>query len=1193
MTETSAHAHDDADERDRLIGKEQQWLRRCTAAIGAPGAFDELRAALAEGEQVYEALQSHAHVDWPIPAGATHPEPPAEYNDAEEIPTPLMAAARVILTLAEALDGHHDSHDAISLALRHFDACGVHSVGNHLLGKGGLTSGAGPLPELVARLVGEGAHPSRGFVILLLGVLAGRSPKVKRSTRVPVVFVSNSTQHRNAGDTGWLTVSLLDEGPSGLHADPELMAFLLADTALDRGLAESWEASGLPTTDSCVIWSVTDSVGNPCDSLQGDSMAAAFAVALDDLAPRTTLRRLRRLRSLDPNSVVTAGLRDKTLTKVEGYEAKLDAARAQQWRVVVAGSALDEAAATGIDVKIIGADSVDDAITATRTRVNTTLVGVLATLAVVLTLVIPIAAVGYSKYQESRRAELATELAALSREKVNQDSRLAALLALAGDSLNSTETTRAAMRTVAENNKSVVASAHAADSAVEYVASYGTTVLTAAWKDDSVKAWALPDMRPLGEISVPAPVWGIGGGGYRATGMFAVVAGSTLRIYQGVDGVTPGEAAVFESGFGGSEIFGPFVDPESNAVVAFDANYRGLFWAPGMEEPDRFDLSVNAENSIAEPGIADETVVAVSNFNKAAVFEPSIQQAKDTSNQTVTIAGSNNTLRQFTIEAAPGQAPPSEEPGNYDSPPDTRRIYSTRLVTEDAGAPIHAVAISSEGSILAGTDDGLKQFHRHGDDADVNGLIRDRITDFAYLGLFSDEFAVVTSKGLGYVEDGRLTAALTNTTADAAVDRAIRSIAKTQDGTVVAGRADGSVFVHDPANSMTRLKQRYGATALGFTPDGLLMMAGVAGKASNEFGRIALEEMSREREAEQKISTPYGLPVDVRPGLKNFRYTLGDVEAQVFSVAADERYAAAAGYRRSDAAATVWIWNRSDETTESHFRVLRFPGSRPEDGPDLASAVTLSADGSRVYGLSPSRAVVVAWDSASGDVLWTRPLAMESHPDAIIRTSATVDTNRKLWLIDYWSQGQRAHAVIDLDTGEIREPTMFADYQDSFLSPDGSKVAVTRANEVAIYSIKGEQLVAPVNLGYTVGAVAWSPDSTRMAIDLFGSGQITFRSADRLDEVAPVWRVTGLGDLDQVAELAWSPDGNYLAASTGTNERGSFFRTKNVEVLLVENLDMRTAMCNIAGSDLTTAEWSQYVGNETEQFPLCVSEGDR
>ncbi|TCJ99418.1 WD40 repeat domain-containing protein [Nocardia alba] len=429
-----------------LTGASQRWLALCRAAVAAGS---EATSRLLEHRRETGVLARQSLARWKDIAADDLLEEESEDPDAQDLRTTAdLSAARAMAVLARALTGSFDTDDACASFLDHAERAGLTSVGTQLLPAGTpITSANAPLGEIVRHLLGQGAHPARGYAIMAALELSGHTLPVVRSSRISVLFASFG----GSGEVGVLRLDQVRGGPSGLHPDPARMGFLQADRAFTDSLDMAWRISRLAGTDACVRWSVSTHGSAPANDINGASMGAAFAVALDDLAPRHALLRRLRPRRLDPECAVTAGLSGANLTAVGGYAGKLTAAQRSSLRVVVASEALREAAdeaPQNFADRISAARTVTEAIAETRTRANYALwiVSVAAGLAVLLAVVSVAEVIQLRSADTTARAESNSRLfAGVARGGGNLNPALSQQIALAAYRTAPTEEARSAL----------------------------------------------------------------------------------------------------------------------------------------------------------------------------------------------------------------------------------------------------------------------------------------------------------------------------------------------------------------------------------------------------------------------------------------------------------------------------------------------------------------------------------------------------------------------------------------------------------------------------------------------------------------------------------------------------------------------------------------------------------------------------
>ncbi|KAF0847071.1 WD40 repeat domain-containing protein [Nocardia caishijiensis] len=434
----------------QLTGASQHWLALCRSSVGSGSAgalladgSREARVLIEQSRSSWAETEPAAVLDDPDDLLADEPEPTA----ANGVANPEYSAARALAALARGLTGAAEIHTACGEFLAHTDRAGLSSVGSLLMGAGTpATADPGRSTEVVLELLRRGESPARGYAVLMVLELGGRRPARLAESRIRVAF-STFLADGHVGEIGTLRLELLADGPSGLHPDPARMHFLHTDAAFTDGLAAAWAVSSLERTGSCVVWSIELDNGAPANGVRGGSLAAALAVALDDLAPRR--RRFRSLRPwrIDPNCVVSAGLSGRDLTVVRGYPAKVAAARERRMRVVVAADAYEEAGRQGEEryPGLRPAATVGEAIREARSKVNRRLY---ATVALVVALAASTVFAGIeawaaeSRLRAERTASQAQMMAAAAAGLQHTDSALAQQLAVAAYRTDDTVDTR-------------------------------------------------------------------------------------------------------------------------------------------------------------------------------------------------------------------------------------------------------------------------------------------------------------------------------------------------------------------------------------------------------------------------------------------------------------------------------------------------------------------------------------------------------------------------------------------------------------------------------------------------------------------------------------------------------------------------------------------------------------------------------
>jgi WD40 repeat protein len=209
------------------------------------------------------------------------------------------------------------------------------------------------LTKELARVLAEApesqdAEPPLAMAVLTALRLAGVQPRQGRVTRVPVLF----DKPGNAGGAvGMLEICELTGGPAGLYPDPETMSSIRADKEFTAALINAWSyAIRGRSVNRCVMWRLTLSDDAPVLLVGGRSLGAPLAIALREhlrgQSPRNWPWAAVRAAflGLRPRCAITGALGPgDTLVGVGGMQAKIEAARTNNWRLVVPKSNQDAA----------------------------------------------------------------------------------------------------------------------------------------------------------------------------------------------------------------------------------------------------------------------------------------------------------------------------------------------------------------------------------------------------------------------------------------------------------------------------------------------------------------------------------------------------------------------------------------------------------------------------------------------------------------------------------------------------------------------------------------------------------------------------------------------------------------------------------------------------------------------------------
>lgn len=1145
--------------RIELTGASQEWTRLCRESLAT--GVDAVAALLVAGTRADRALELDPR----------HPLVDRTSNPLAPRFSPGQTAARAIASLTATLAGASEVQGSFDLpgVLTAFGDLGLASVGSQLIAADSpLVAGEDILPTTVHKLMGYGDHAARGYAILLALELAGQRPATGRTAEIPVLFAVPGAEN---GSSGRLELTVLADGPSGLHPDPAVMAFLQSDSDVLKSVETAWKTAALAKTAACVVWSVTRD-GIPCNSINGESMGAAFAVLLDDLAPRGRISRRLRRKTIDSSCAVTAGLNGRTLTEVGGYSQKLQIANDRRLRVIVAVDGLDianrskpEGFGTGyVHPALSGAATINEAITLTRTRTNPKfwIAAVAAISVVVITAVVVVVAEG--RISDQRMSATAATLSARAGELANSDSRLSALLALGSDRLDSTPSTRAAMQAVVQNNDAVVSSAAVAEGPVVNVTASSETALSAD-SSSAVRVWSLPALDSVGSFDIDERVEGMDAGPNDA---FALFDGpGTLALYQGGAGLVPVEVKSFETNFTGgrTNFYGPFYG-DSGQVAALDDDAKGIFWAPGMPDELRFDLG-------RDPALDGATITGVGEWGQLDPIDHTAAEATLSSRGGLLVLTSDNRVlrtRLDAVESDPVAAAPDNVLRGIDL--NTLSMRFEEVVPADT-LPAQALSISygSAGTLLIGTENGVVQWNT--DERRIvafpYGGLAERISIIDNLGSV-DGAVVVTRSGLRLVDNtGTKEFNNVGSTQDVGV---VTSFSSTYSSTfsnfVVTGRQDGRMTVSDPANTRLTLPARSPSISASFDSDtaDLLTTYAYGGWKTDRPGWIESIRRSSVPPPADGIdrSDQYVLPNDNGYPFVHRTVAGGGI---VVGIGADR----GGGGR-------IWVYD-----AESHelLRTLTFEAERGSSE-DIILNAHLDTDGHRLTVWNASRGEIGVFSTETWELVHTIEIGAVTSFDAVAGSVMSVSSDGSRAVLTAVPDVEPAGIYrVDLAAGEVVDRVDLGEVNSATISPDGSKILATNETSVRVFDWDGRPVTDFVDLRAAITGQSWSNDAETIAVGTVGGVQLL--DAANAQPRGPVWDAPAY---DEPSSLTWSPDDAYLAITTRTSAEGVNLPGK-VHTLITDEIDWTDALCAIAGSDLTQEEWEREAGDDVDKPALC------
>lgn len=1069
------------------------------------------------------------------------------------------------------------------------------------------------------------------------------------SATVPVLL---TLDHQPHGLVGQLRLTLLPDGPPGIHFHPARMAFFTTppppsntsravdqtsrpnepvheeEHTPDPGISDTgtpevdfhtsafnaWLSSPFaptPTTPATasVLWDLTLTLTtdhpSPLNRLSGGSLGAATAIALHHLytrhqrrqrANRPLLRPLTYLTDwahLDPyrnqpnrKAVATATITTPagTLGPVDRLTAKLAAAHTHQLNPVLIASAnhhiadrLNATQGHGLDITPVR--TVQDALPHTLQRNNpnhTRWLRLLAAGAVLVMLLVAATFVAVDqagKSQIADRLRVSAQLAQKAQDLSTQDRRLSALAALASYRLDPSDQSLKAMSEVVRQNDGVLGARQISSGAIlQMVASSDTLLVADAM--GTISAWTLPQLAPLGSLAEGGDLEALGGG---ADNVFGLVQRGTLRIFQGGLGRRPSvikEMAVNTTGGAYGPYFSDGVDRKT--VFTFDKRLSGTEWTPGSASTFDFDLGGQA-GLRAPAGNRPFEVVAA-----ADTSTPGVVTYNDSWNtaQSVMFATNSNQLAALDVEVRGSGAKVQS------------RVRVRPLA--DIGTRVTSLLPLSATEVLVGTEDGVQHWilgktprNLRTGVGGTSGRVED-LGEFIAARFGDDRLAVARTSTS--VRIFHLGPASPMTPADLSFgDRSLTSVALSPgiDRSLAAvGDASGRVAVLDPTNTRFGPPTYAASNIVAFGPRDHLLIA-QPGISPNYIASIDAQAVPPAPAPAPGVDSsntppdPYEQATYALPAEQN--YSNGTGYPYVNAAASSNRYIAAAGRTTSSRVGTIWIWNLSGKQRRS----ITFSAgpSATSNSFDVVSHVALTPT-NQLVAYNPVLGQVGVWDAATLDQVGVADVGpVTSEADA--RASAlTMSADGHTAVVRTPFRGGSKLTVLSLQP----RPRVTTSFDESevyglSLSPDGSHLAVgLQDNSVKTLSIPSGATDRTYRLGDLAATLAYSPDGSKLAAAAFERGTITLLDSQTLTPTGPVW--TEPNASVYLRDFAWSADSRWLAANAGLIRDGRAVPA-GVRVISAGELDWQKALCNIAGDDLTTAEWKGLVSTDISKPRLC------
>ncbi|HEX5927543.1 MAG TPA: hypothetical protein VFY45_27245 [Baekduia sp.] len=281
--------------------------------------------------------------------------------------------------------------------------------------------------------------------------------------------------------------------------------------------------------------------------------------------------------------------------------------------------------------------------------------------------------------------------------------------------------------------------------------------------------------------------------------------------------------------------------------------------------------------------------------------------------------------------------------------------------------------------------------------------------------------------------------------------------------------------------------------------------------------------------------------------------------------------------------ASVLVWDA--RTARPLRRLALTTGGIQPSGPSIATSVQVLPDRHVLAAYSAVQESIVLWSTTT----WQRIATIAVGPAGGF--TASPDGSR-LIVAGLSDEQTRLHSgirtsrleFIDVEKKMIDHIVTTKDSARVEMAPDGHAIATVDGGRLRVLSPDGRRdLIRPVQLDAELGTeVAWRPDSKVLAVGRSEGGvAIVDPAAGRLVTALPT------PDDSLPMALSWSPSGAVLAVTNATENGDSGFKATRPSLWRLDDATLRARMCQLAGRNMTAAEWRRDVSDEIAPQQPC------
>ncbi|HET9677999.1 MAG TPA: hypothetical protein VFP21_10920, partial [Solirubrobacterales bacterium] len=412
---------------------------------------------------------------------------------------------------------------------------------------------------------------------------------------------------------------------------------------------------------------------------------------------------------------------------------------------------------------------------------------------------------------------------------------------------------------------------------------------------------------------------------------------------------------------------------------------------------------------------------------------------------------------------------------------------------------------------------------------------------------------------------------------ETAAGQPVRELSKGEGG-VVAITLSGEVELLGQVDSGIALEEAATTPVVAFDPDGDLLAA--EGFDANHIEELVALEPGHGLESGTTVFNPKVR--SYRPDPSWWPDAEEGAGLYVNNVVSDSEFVAAGGQDPTGTAA-VLLWDR--KSGDPVRRLILSTGGVETGVPSIVSDLVLLPGRHMIAAYSALQQQVTVWSTDT----WQRVAVIPVGFSGELSLSPDESTLLVATLRESTEEGDPGDApskltFVDTDSWSVEREVRTPDTFRAAWSPDGGSIATLGDDGMLrFWSPDGsDEVRRPLQLEGSPLALAWRPDGSSIAVSIEEAGIVVVDPNS--GEVS-----TSLPGSTFSSPLAWSPDGDLLAAATShpAEGEGEYRIPDAAQLWTLGPARLARRMCQLAGGPLSPADWRRLVDPDLPPRPLC------